>query len=93
MTQDFRQSSAGSGANEAVRAGEELPAQQQLVLRVLTLSALVFVLAGAAMLVFEPEFLPAETRPFLVAAFFLAAISDVIVVRVLRRVWQRRSGG
>lgn len=65
------------------------PAARALILNMLGLWAVVFVLGGIAVLVFEPEFLPAEVRPILGFALIVLGVSDWIAARFLRRLWRR----
>lgn len=90
-TPDTRAAVPGSGQPDAAqgRCPPPAPAARALILSMLGLWAGVFVLGGIAVLVLEPEFLPAEVRPILGFALIVLGISDWIAARFLRRLWRR----
>lgn len=86
MTQDFRQSGQGQVSARAPVAME--PGRRMIVLA-LYASAFAFMLAGVWLLVGEQEFLDTELAPIVGVAFIVTALSDVVAVAVLKKLWSR----
>lgn len=84
MTQDFRQ----PGPNPSrVLQSTRMDASRRVVLSTLYASAVAFMLAGVWLLVADQSFFDAEIAPWVGMAFVITALSDVVAVAVLKRLW------
>lgn len=84
MTVDLRQ--PGPEQAPSVRP-PAMDANRRVVLLTLYASAIGFFLGGVWLLVGEQDIFDAEIAPMAGAAFIIAALSDVIAVAVLKRLW------
>lgn len=82
MTQDFRQASPAQA--DAVVG---LDPGRRMVLMSLYASSVAFLLAGIWLLVAEQDWFAADIAPIIGGALVFTAISDVLVVAVLKRLW------
>ena len=85
MTQDFRQ----PGPHQASVGQErgQLDPGRRIVLLSLYASSFAFLLAGVWLLVGEQSLLSADIASIVGAALIITALSDVVVVAVLKRLW------
>ncbi|MBK6741526.1 MAG: hypothetical protein IPG66_00545 [Hydrogenophilales bacterium] len=85
MTQDFRQ----PGPHQASVGQErsQLDPGRRVVLLSLYASSFAFLLAGVWLLVGEQSLLSADIASIVGAALIITALSDVVVVAVLKRLW------
>lgn len=84
MTQDMRQ----TGSNQMLdKRSTPMDANRRVVLSTLYASAFAFMLAGIWLLVAEQTLLDVEIAPWVGRAFVIAALTDVVAVAVLKRLW------
>lgn len=84
MTQDFRQIGLGQpGAHPSPR----LDGGRRVVILTLYASAIAFLLCGVWLMVAEQGFVEPEITPILAAGLIVSAVSDFVVILVLKRVW------
>lgn len=84
MTQDMRQ----TGSNQMLdKRSTPMDANRRVVLSTLYASAFAFMLAGIWLLVAEQTLLDVEIAPWVGMAFVIAALTDVVAVAVLKRLW------
>lgn len=88
MTQDFRQASPVQAS--ATRTGQ-LDSGRRMVLMILYASSIAFLLGGVWFLIGEQSVVPSDIAPMVGIAFIVTAISDVVAVAVLKKVWSRNT--
>lgn len=93
MTKDFRNIGRVSGtpASAPVAAMEASPPNQRIVLLAIRAAALLFFLAGLWLLTGQPSPLPRETSSFVGIALIVSAIADLLVAKILKRIWATRN--
>lgn len=96
MTKDFRNVGripTPDPADSSPAADRGLAQNQRVILHVIQFSAIGFFLAGIWLLTGRPSPIPHEISIYIGIAFVIAALSDLVVVQVLKRVWLTKSGG
>ncbi len=84
MTQDYRQPGPSQIRD---KPSTPMDAHRRVVILTLYASAFAFMLAGVWLLVAGQSFFDAEIAPWVGMAFVITAVSDVVVVSVLKRLW------
>jgi hypothetical protein len=93
MTQDFRQFSPNQ---QAATLGTHTPASnlaQRIIVASLYASSAIFLLAGTWLLIGEQGLIPRDVAPIFGASLIFVAVTDVMAVFLLKRLWMRRPGG
>ncbi|GAB1392644.1 hypothetical protein MASR1M60_08070 [Rhodocyclaceae bacterium] len=97
MTKDFRHvgrlpESESATPTQPTPSASQLASHHRLIIRVIYAMALGFFLAGLWILSGQPNPIPMpqETSFFLGIAFVISAITDLVIVIVLKRVWQKQ---
>jgi hypothetical protein len=83
VTQDFRQASPVRNESPVAR----LDPGRRMVLMSLYASSVAFLLAGIWLLVADQDWFGADLAPIIGGALVFTAISDVLVVALLKRLW------
>lgn len=92
MTKDFRNVGRLPVEPSSPLVAEQRDKNQRLVLVVIQISALFFLLVGLWLLSDMPSPIPPEVSTLVGFAFVVSAIIDVVVVKLLRRVWSKQAG-
>jgi hypothetical protein len=91
MTRDFRQPSPHRiGPQPASTAGSPGEQGQRVLLRSLLFASLVFVCAGVWLLTQAQDLIPPDVAPILGMALIFVAMTDALLARFLKRLWERK---